>query len=214
MFFNRYSSVNLIRYLLFSVFVVGWVPVAFAQESEAEQSFIDGIKAFEESNYLQAVSSFQDAYRRERQPNLAYNIAVSFERIGNVESSMSWYRTYRSFNPPDGSAIEAKIESMQLQLKPSLAQKTETVVPPTNLETAAVSLGVVGVVAASILGGMALYYSNRSEETDSRRRQGVYARDAESYAIATDLTLVVSLASLAYGGSWLLRTGVTDDPTD
>ena len=72
---------------------------------------------------------------------------------------------------------------------------------PQGLKTAAIGVGVVGAVAVSILGSMAMYYSGRSEETSSRERQGVYARDAESFALATDLTLVLSLASLAYGGT-------------
>ena len=176
--------------------------ICYGQSSDDEQRFIEGVSAFEQGDYSEAALSFQSAYRNLRQPNLAYNIAVAFERLGDLESALSWYRTYRSFNPADGVAIEAKIRTLQKADGTNLAQNVATgSARPQGLKTAAIGVGVVGAVAVSILGSMAMYYSGRSEETSSRERQGVYARDAESFALATDLTLVLSLASLAYGGT-------------
>ena len=184
-----------------------------AQSSDAEQLFVEGVGAFEKGEYPEAIRQFQAAFRTQRQPNLAYNIARCFERMGDLKASGSWYRTYRSFNPPDALAIESKILQLQTASELVLTKKTTSSSPPSGLKPAAVGVGLVGALAASVLGGMAMYYSGRSEETSNRERQGIYARDAESYALATDLTLLVSFASLAYGGTIFLKDEPSS-PTD
>ena len=155
--------------------------ICYGQSSDDEQRFIEGVSAFEQGDYSEAALNFQSAYRNLRQPNLAYNIAVAFERLGDLESALSWYRTYRSFNPPDGVAIETKIRTLQKAAGTNLAQNVATgSARPQGLKTAAIGVGVVGAVAVSILGSMAMYYSGRSEETSSRERH--VRRDAESFA--------------------------------
>ena len=200
-------SSSFLQSLLLKVFLVsgtllgGMVGLASAQSSDEEQLFIDGVGAFERADYPEAIRQFQAAFRTQRQANLAYNIAVGFERMGDLKSSLSWYRTYRSFNPPDALSIESKIVQLQTASGVVLTNASSSSTTPSGLKPAAVGVGVIGVLAASVLGGMAMYYSGRSEETSNRERQGVYARDSESYALATDVTLVISLASLAYGGT-------------
>jgi len=197
-------SIILKTVLVTAVIQGGVVGLAGAQSSDEEQLFIEGVSAFERGEYTEAVRQFQSAFRTQRQPNLAFNIAVGFERLGDLKSSLIWYRTYRSFNPPDAVSIESKIVQLQTASGLELTTTPASSAKISGFKPAAVGLGVIGVVTASVLGGMAMYYSGRSEETSNRERQGIYARDAESYALATDLTLVITLASLAYGGTLLL----------
>lgn len=178
---------------------------AFAQSSEEEQRFIEGVNAFSIGDYPQAVRHFQLVYNGNKQPVLAHNIALGFERMGDLASSIQWYQRYRGFNPPDALAVESKIVKLQLEVGAlPLGGASQSAGTPQGLKPAAFGVGVAGVLTASVLGSMAMYYSGRSEETGSRKRQGIYSRDAQGYALATDVTLLLSLAGLAYGGTLFL----------
>jgi hypothetical protein len=180
---------------------------------ESEEDFLRGVGAYESGQYEEAIVSFQRSFRAKHRPNLAFNIAMSFERLKDVESAAAWFRQYRKLKSVDELGIEARLRSLEVS---GGAPKSLGASAPVNGEVnpykaTALGVGVIGIITASILGSMALYHSGRSEETSDLRAQGTYARHAEGYAISTDVTLLLSVVGLVYGGSSLFEpSGATD----
>lgn len=167
-----------------------------------EDEFLRGVSAYESGDFESAAQSFQKAYLVHKNANLAFNTAMSFEKLGAREAAALWYETYRSLKNIDEVAIQGRIN----ELNPSMAPAVPISAPPVVVvkevsayKATAFGTGVVGLVGASILGGMAMYYSERSNETANLKRQGVYARNAESFALTADITLLAAAAGLIYG---------------
>ncbi len=173
---------------------------------QAEEDFLKGVSAYESGDFQTAIVSFQRSFRYKHRANLAFNIAMSFESLKEMESAAAWYRQYRTLRTIDELGIEERLKALEGRsqtsetLEPNVYRKHEAMNP---YQATAFGVGVVGVVTASVLGSMAMYYSGRSEETSNLKRQGVYARNAEGYALTTDLTFVLSIAALVYGGTSL-----------
>ena len=179
----------------------------------SEEDFLRGVGAYESGQYEIAVVSFQRSFRMKRRPNLAFNIAMSFERLNELESAAAWFRQYRTLKSVDELGIDQRLKHLEgsdgmFQTKGRVASSDGVVDP---YKATALGVGVVGVITASILGSMALYHSDRSGETSDLKAQGVYARNAESYAISTDVTLLLSVVGLVYGGSSFFEASATTD---
>jgi hypothetical protein len=173
---------------------------------QAEEEFLKGVSAYESGDFQTAILSFQRSFRFKHRPNLAFNIAMSFESLKDMESAAAWYRQYRSLKSIDELGIEQRLQELGGASQGVHSSSSRVDASPSTMnpyQATAFGVGVFGVVTASVLGSMALYYSGRSEETANLTRQGVYARNAEGYAITTDVTLVLSIAALLYGGTSL-----------
>ncbi|MGB0648307.1 MAG: tetratricopeptide repeat protein, partial [Bradymonadia bacterium] len=189
----------------------------YAQETQqSEEDFLAGVAAYETGNYGDAVLAFQKSFFKKRRPNLAFNIAMSYERLKDLESAIGWYKQYRSLRTIDELGINrriASLEAMSVKLptaSKALAKSKDISAEVNPFKATALGVGVVGLATASILGSMATYYSGRSAETSDFKRQGVYARNADTYAFTTDITLLLSLAGLVYGGTDLFDTSTAD----
>ena len=183
---------------------------SLAQDSrQAEEDFLTGVAAYETGNYEDAVLAFQKSFLKKRRPNLAFNIAMSYERLQDLESAIGWYKQYRKLRSIDELGINRRIASLEaINVNSPTPKETSIVNKNPNAavnpyKATALGVGVVGLATASILGSMATYYSSRSTETDDFNRQGVYARNADTYAFTTDITLLLSIAGLVYGGTSL-----------
>ena len=176
---------------------------------QAEEDFLKGVSAYESGDYQGAVISFQRSFRFQRRPNLAFNIAMSFERLKDLSSAAEWYRQYRTLKSVDELGIDQRLKKLDgalAALSPTALTRAHTTGTMNNYKGTAFGLGVAGILTASVLGSMAMYYSARSSETSNLKRQGVYARNAETFAITTDVTFVLSMASLLYGGTRLFES--------
>lgn len=173
---------------------------------QAEEDFLKGVSAYESGDFQTAILSFQRSFRYKHRPNLAFNIAMSFQSLKDMESAAAWYRQYRSLKSIDELGIEQRLVALE-----GAGQSAKTLVSsgyphPQSMDpyrATALGVGVLGLVTATVFGSVAMYYSGRSEDTASLKRQGVYARNAETYAITTDITLVLSIGALVYGGASL-----------
>ena len=173
---------------------------------QAEEDFLKGVSAYESGDFQTAILSFQRSFRYKHRPNLAFNIAMSFQSLKDMESAAAWYRQYRSLKSVDELGIEQRLlaleggEQSAKTLASSVHTQSQSMDP---YRATALGVGALGLVTATVLGSVAMYYSGRSEETGNLNRQGVYARNAETYAITTDITLVLSIGALVYGGTSL-----------
>jgi hypothetical protein len=82
---------------------------------------MDGIKAFEDQDYVRAVIELQQAYRLACNAHVAlFNIARSEESLGRTSDAIANYVLYlaRANPDPDRTAeVQAKIAALKKQLK-------------------------------------------------------------------------------------------------
>lgn len=94
---------------------------AEARRGEAKLRFDEGVKAFRERRYADAVQAFLKADALAPSAALSFNIARSFERLGNHSSALRWYRDYQRRSPQAANAAE--VEARVTELAARLAEK-------------------------------------------------------------------------------------------
>ena len=87
---------------------------AEARRNEAKQRFDEGVTAFREHRYADAVEAFLKADALAASPALSFNIARSFERLDNPSSALRWYRDYRRRSPQAANAAEVEARISEL----------------------------------------------------------------------------------------------------
>lgn len=84
----------------------------------AQKHHEDGIKFFQEGRFDLARIEFLAAFELTKEPDLLYNAAVCYERMGQKEKHAELLETYVRLNPSDATAKE-KLAKLQAELRPS-----------------------------------------------------------------------------------------------
>jgi tetratricopeptide (TPR) repeat protein len=106
---------------------------ATARRSEARAKFDEGVKAFAEQRYADAVQAFQEADAIEPSAPLSFNIARSYEKLDDTSAALRWYRDYMRRNSAATNAAEvnARIAALADTLaKRGVQQLTVLSAPP------------------------------------------------------------------------------------
>jgi len=113
------------RIVLSSAFIAACLCVttasAAAQSREeriarARSLFEEGVAAYEAGRIDVAVQKLLAAQRSYRSPEIAYNIARCFERMGEATRGIYWYRAYLEHGRPDEAArrdVERRIAALR-----------------------------------------------------------------------------------------------------
>lgn len=94
---------------------------AEARRSEAKAKFQEGVTAFGERRYEDAVRAFQKADAIQPSAALSFNIARAFERLSDTPAALRWYRDYLRRSPQASNAAEVRARVAELAGK--LAQR-------------------------------------------------------------------------------------------
>jgi len=94
---------------------------AEARRGEAKVKFDEGVKAFGEHRYTEAVAAFLQADGIEPSAALSFNIARAFEHLDNSSSALRWYRDYLRREPQATNAAE--VQARVAALGANLAQR-------------------------------------------------------------------------------------------
>jgi tetratricopeptide (TPR) repeat protein len=88
------------------------------EQAVAMRRFAEGQLAFERRRYEDAIERFVQADHVATSPAFAYNIALAYERIGDVAQALRWSREYlrREANASDRADIEASIRLYERRL--------------------------------------------------------------------------------------------------
>jgi len=110
---------RLLRVLSF-LLVFGLVPLALAQPDprvEARAHYQAGMAKFNAAQYAQAIEEFQAAEQIAPAPMNDYNIALSYERLGDPVAAIKTYRAYldRLPNATNRAEVEATIRRLEPQ---------------------------------------------------------------------------------------------------
>jgi tetratricopeptide (TPR) repeat protein len=107
-------------------------PVAEAQTREARiararELFGEGIAAYDRGELHVAAEKLLAAQRSWRSPDIAFNIARCFERMGEAPRAIHWFRVYLEHGRPDEATrrdIERRMQAMQ-ELQDRQANQTQ-----------------------------------------------------------------------------------------
>jgi len=94
---------------------------AEAPRALANAKFEEGVKAFGEHRYTDAVAAFLQADAIEPSAALSFNVARAFEHLDNPSSALRWYRDYLRREPAAGNAVE--VQARVTALSATLAER-------------------------------------------------------------------------------------------
>jgi tetratricopeptide (TPR) repeat protein len=125
-------------------------PCAADEDQDARAHFAAGKAHYENGRYADALKDFQESFRLSRRPELAYNIGVCQERLGEYAAAIVSYRLYLKEVPdsPDRDTVAARIAFLQHVGLGSAP-------PARSRRGLAIALSIVGaVVAAGVAVGL------------------------------------------------------------
>ena len=95
-------------------------PSSAALDAEAHAFFARGIKLFAQGHYDGALAAFEAARRDDALPELAYDMALTAERLGRLQDAIDYYREYlrKAQAPTDAERVQAHIEALERRVLP------------------------------------------------------------------------------------------------
>jgi len=92
-------------------------PEAEAKE-RARALFQQGVAAYREGNFYQAVEIFLQTQRIYPDTQLCFNIARAYENLGNGSAALRYYRDYlrQADRPSDGAEVRERVRELQQQI--------------------------------------------------------------------------------------------------
>lgn len=124
-----------------------------------------GTRFFEEGRYDLARIEFEAAFALTQEPDLLYNIAICFEREGDIKQVVAYLERYLAAKPDD-EKTKAKLQKMREQLAPASVAPAQPPLAPAPAPQAAtavnrmstkrkVGIALLGVGAALLVGSLA-----------------------------------------------------------
>lgn len=101
-------------------------PSSDALTAEARAFFERGLTLFRRRQYAAALEAFAAARRFVPLPELAYNLALTAERLGRSAEAVDHYRTYlrETKSPEDQASVAARIKALLSSSSPSAKAQT------------------------------------------------------------------------------------------
>lgn len=87
-----------------------------AQIAHARARFEEGAAQYEAGRLHEALEAFLDSWNTVRNPMLAYNVARTYERLGDTDNGIRFYGYYLRHAAPDAAdreAVEARIRELE-----------------------------------------------------------------------------------------------------
>ncbi|MEQ8458334.1 MAG: hypothetical protein RLO52_26790 [Sandaracinaceae bacterium] len=91
-------------------------PPTPAQVEQARELFVQGSQHYQAGRLDQALESFLAAWRAVPSPELAYNVARTYERMGEAQRGIEFYRHYLRRAAPDAAEreeVEGRIRELE-----------------------------------------------------------------------------------------------------
>lgn len=92
---------------------------AFAMPAVAEEDFnslmTEGVSFFKAGNYVKAIESFQKAQKLDNIPDISYNIARSYQLLGDCDLALKYYREYALTSTENAASVQEHIKTLSEQ---------------------------------------------------------------------------------------------------
>lgn len=211
------------------VTTLAWSPAASAQQ-EAPKAYTQLIKSaakhYKAKDYASAVSDFERAYSIYPEPDVIYNIARVYEKMGNFKRAVSYYDQF--VNLPDieltarqdalarGKALREVLELRQPKppvVEPKPTPKPLVVVPkpaPEVSRTPEIVLGAVGsgaLIAGGVFALLTDSANTRFEDAQTLEQKRDAAEQGRTYAVVSDVLWISGAALLVTSAiTYVIRT--------
>jgi tetratricopeptide (TPR) repeat protein len=108
-------------------------PPTAAQVERARMLFVQGSQHYEAGRLPEALEAFLTAWRTVPNPQLAYNVARTYERMGDAQHGIEFYRHYLRHAAPD-AAERSDVERRIAELEAIATRQREQImtVPPSE----------------------------------------------------------------------------------
>jgi hypothetical protein len=105
---------------------------AEARRSAAKEKFDQGVSAYTERRYQDAVRLFQEADAIEPSTSLSFNVARSFEKLDDTSGALRWYRDFLRRSPQASNAaeVQAKVTALAAKLSQAGLQQISVLSEP------------------------------------------------------------------------------------
>ena len=192
-------------------------------DKEARKLFFQGDRLYEEGKYEEAVAAFEKAYELSHRPELLFNLANAYERLGQYEEAL---RSLRDFEPSapeaDRPKIAERIKTLEARAEERRQRESEKAAAPATAAATAPSPpaepeskppilayalmggGVVALGVGTVFGVMAL--GTKSDAENQCARNGVCPAsaqksidDAKSQALIADIAFAVGAVAAGTG---------------
>jgi tetratricopeptide (TPR) repeat protein len=193
--------------------------VARAQhDARAVELFKQSAERYREGRFREAADLLREAYAREPEPLLLFNLGRACEGMGDAPCAIDAYTRFLAAKAPsDRGAIESRIATLKRQLeeKQRLEERAAhaTVIavspapparprPPSPLPWIVAGAGVVGLGVGAGLGATALHEHQQAVADPVQKTKLETQASAKSLASATNAVLIASALVTAGGVTW------------
>jgi tetratricopeptide (TPR) repeat protein len=87
---------------------------AEARRSAAKEKFDQGVAAYKEQRYQDAVKLFMEADAMSPSSALSFNVARAFEKLEDISGALRWYRDFLRRSPQASNAAEVRAKVAEL----------------------------------------------------------------------------------------------------
>src|SRR3954465_4383762 len=89
-----------------------------AKRAEAKSRYEEGVEAYKKNRFKDAIDLFLEADHLAPSAPLSFNIARSYEKIGDDAGALRWYRDYlrRDPNAKNGAYVRTLAKALQMSL--------------------------------------------------------------------------------------------------
>ena len=104
-------------------------------DTERARGFYEsGARHYAAGQYREAIADFEKARQLKAAPGLDFNIARSYDRLGETEQAMTAYRRYLDSNPSDADEVRARVAILEERTaKEAAAAKTTPTTPASTV---------------------------------------------------------------------------------
>jgi tetratricopeptide (TPR) repeat protein len=101
-------------------------------EQRAKELFREGVELYNAGDYKSAVEKMRQAYEMKPLPPILYNIAVTYEKGGDLVLALEYYKIYleKGARKTEIKEIQKKIEEIEKRLKAPVVMEEVEVKPP------------------------------------------------------------------------------------
>lgn len=105
---------------------------AEARRSAAKDKFDQGVEAYKQQRYQDAVKLFQEADAIQPSAPLSFNVARSFEKLDDTSGALRWYRDFLRRSPQANNAaeVQAKVRALAATLSQKGVQQLSVLSDP------------------------------------------------------------------------------------
>ncbi|MFK7927578.1 MAG: tetratricopeptide repeat protein, partial [Myxococcota bacterium] len=86
-------------------------------KDDARRRFQQGVELARSGALAEAVELFKEANQIYQHPATTYNIAFAYQKLGQTEESLTWYRLLREQAPDRAAQVDAVIAELETELQ-------------------------------------------------------------------------------------------------